>query len=293
MIPHPPRTAVTTDTRGNAHTIGFATVLGLGLVLGLGVTATLGGMVVYDLSAIQYQSGVGNMNNLAKDSMEVVADAPHRETTMDMVNAELGYGNTVTVEIRAQGGGVHMYGSNTTTVSTRTLTYLVDAGDAPDVFYRLSFGMISRQSEGGNGLLLEGHPKFQATPERALFVLPSITPHPDSPHNIQVVGDSRQGVLLNNQQTYSVKRTALDNNGDLIEIPGNVTIQDADDNEAWAKYFERAKGFRAQDGPDADSKAEFIEDWDGDGDPEVRAFFTTKQIYIQYADVTAAYAERL
>lgn len=273
--------------------MGFAVVLGVGLVITFGVTAALAGMVVYDIDGIQYQSAQANMNSLAEDSLEVVASAPHRETTVDVSDAELGYGHTVTVEVRASGGGVNMTGANTTTVSTRSLTYLVDAEKSPDVYFRLAFGMVSRQTDGGSSIFQERDPKFEATPERALFVLPSITPHEDSPASIDVSGNGRQGVLFNKLQTRSVKRTALDESGNPTAIPGNVTIQNASDNGAWATYFKKTKGFSAQDGPDRDTDPSFIDDWDGDGDPEVRAFFTTEQIYIQYADIQVAYAERL
>lgn len=286
-------TGLSRDDRGVSQVVGYAAILGLGLVISFGVTASLAGMVVYDIDDIQYQSAKANMNTIAEDSIEVVAQAPHRETTVDMVNAELAYGNTVTIEIQAEGGGVDMTGANATRIGTRTITYLVHAKESPDIYYRLAYGLVSRESDGGSAIFLERNPQFEATPERALFVLPSITPHEDSPPSIDVMGNGRQGVLLNKQQTHSVKRTGIDQNGNPVTMQGNVTVHDAEDLEAWAKYFDTARGFTAKDGPDADSSASFIDDWDGDGAPEVRAFFETEQIYIQYADVKVAFADRL
>lgn len=281
------------DERGVSQVVGYAAILGLGLVISFGVTASLAGMVVYDIDDIQYQSAKANMNTIAADSIEVVTQAPHRETTVDMVNAELAYGNTVTIVIQAAGGGVDMTGENATSISTRTITYLVHAKESPDVYYRLAFGLVSRESDGGSAIFLERSPQFEATPERALFVLPSMTPHDDSPPSIDVMGNSRQGVILNKQQARAVKRTGLDEDGNLVAMQGNVTVQHAADLEAWAKYFKNARGFTAKDGPDADSTPSFIDDWDGDGDREVRAFFETEQIYIQYADIKVAFADRL
>lgn len=271
------------STRAAAYPLGYMLVLSFVIIGSLGMFAfgvsTLSGV---DESA-KMATAENNLDRFTSDSNDVVQGSPYRVTQMKPTNSRISYGGTVDLTIRASGGGVNMTGNDAYRVSTTTLNYYVEKDNDQGVMYRYSFGLVSREDNQGSKTLLRSNPNFQAGSNQTVFVISGIEQQSGSTDSIGVSGNSKVPVYMESTETQVVKRQGLDADGNPTEITGNVTIDGQPDTRAWKEFFEDS-GFNQPSGG-------YVQDFDSDGQMEVRGEFSSYRLFIRFGRLDVALGE--
>lgn len=268
------------STRAAAYPLGYM------LVLSFAVMGTLG-MFVFGVSTLsgvdesaKMAAAENNLDRFTSDTNDVVQGAPYRVTEMKPTNSRLSYGGSVDVTVRASGGGVDLTGNDAYQVSTTTLQYYVEKDNDKGVTYRYAFGLVSREDNQGAKTLLRSNPNFRTGSNQTILVIPGVNQQPGSADSAGVSGNSKLPVYIESTDTQVVKRQGLDGSGNPTSMTGNVTIDDQADTNAWVEFFEDS-GFSRPSGG-------YAQDFDSDGNLEVRGEFESVRLFIRFGDVEVA-----
>ncbi|MEZ3117947.1 hypothetical protein RYH80_18685 [Halobaculum sp. MBLA0147] len=294
MLDLPSRlTRLHTDERGVQNIVGYSLLILI--VLGgssLGLVAT-----AEQLTAGERQTKTTkietNINLVRGDGIDIVQGAPYRRVNFEGVDGELRFGGTEELEVRASGGDVNITQAATANFTTRLVEYRFDPQQADEAIYRTGFGLRTKQFENSENALVQTQPVMQTGNRRTVLILPQYRRITDASASIGFTQVSQVPITLSRRNAGTVSQLATTDDGSTTVMSGNITVDETPRQNAWVRYFKSSPQFTAKDGPDADTTAEYVEDWDGDGTPEVRAHFESTRLFIRFAQIGVELDARL
>lgn len=232
-----PRSTATAVTHHQSRAVSYA--LGFVLVFSVLIAGTfvLFGVGVDVLATVdRHESVTTNQESVEVIHSEVgdmTAQGAHSRTlSLDVVDATIGLGDTVRLEIESDA-------FEDVTYETRELTYEVSPHERTFVF---AFGHVYRVAgEFDSGVISDRPPVFDADTDETRVVVPKLRAADAGPTQIATTGTSERPISFERIGSSSFRRTNTGPDG-VEELTGTLRVVGSDHPDAWVSALE-ATGF--------------------------------------------------
>jgi len=263
--------------RAASYVIGFLLILSIS-VLSIFALLTVG----FDLVS---QADDNEAVSTGEETMGVVqsnlADlstqrAATREMRVQMAHAQLGFGETSTIRLSANGQTFDLTGPNALEWETRELVYGLPDQETAFVY---SFGHVIQTHEDPDSRSLPVHSPFvDLTENRLSVVAPVLEQDPSSIDQISVGTLTERELAAEipsplTDNTATIERTNRLSNGDSTDMTGEVAIEETTHPNAWEVTFDNI-GFNNIQRVSL-----------GSGEYRITGEFEVEQLVVQQADI--------
>jgi hypothetical protein len=263
--------------RAASYVIGFLLILSIS-VLSIFALLTVG----FDLVS---QADDNEAVSTGEETMGVVqsnlADlstqrAATREMRVQMAHAQLGFGETSTIRLSANGQTFDLTGPNALEWETRELVYGLPDQETAFVY---SFGHVIQTHEDPDSRSLPVHSPFvDLTENRLSVVAPVLEQDPSSIDQISVGTLTERELAAEipsplTDNTATIERTNRLSNGDSTDMTGEVAIEETTHPNAWEVTFDDI-GFNNIQRVSL-----------GSGEYRITGEFEVEQLVVQQADI--------